>query len=50
MFETKNWYFTNEGIKFSIPKYSIGPGFIGVVTNTNSYETVNQYLKEEYRG
>ena len=50
MFKIKNWYFTSEGLKFSIPKYSIGPGYISVITNTISYEVINQYLKEEYQG
>lgn len=50
MFKLGNWYFVSDGIKFCIPKYSIGIGSVGLITHVVSYDQVNAYLIERYHG
>lgn len=50
MFELGNWYFTENGIYFSIEKYALGPGSAGVIHVEVPYQNINQYLKKEYQG
>lgn len=43
------WYLTKDGIAFAFPKYSLGAGYIGVISYTVSYEDLGNLVKEEYK-
>ena len=47
--ETGNWYLTDEGLNFAFPKYSFGPGSIGIVEYKFEYKDINDFLKENYK-
>lgn len=43
------WYLTKDGIAFAFPKYSLGAGYIGVISYTVSYDDLGELVKEEYK-
>lgn len=43
------WYLTKDGIAFAFPKYSLGAGYIGVISYTVSYDDLGNLIKEEYK-
>ena len=45
----ENWYLTKDGISFTFPKYSLGTGYIGVISYTVSYDELEDYILEEYK-
>ncbi|MBQ8681973.1 MAG: DUF3298 domain-containing protein [Bacilli bacterium] len=46
---TGNWYFTDNGIEVSLPKYSISTGATGIIKVEIAKNVINDYLKEEYK-
>ena len=44
-----NWYFLDNGIRIVIPKYSLGPGYIGIISVDVNKDIINDYLKDEYK-
>lgn len=43
------WYLTKDGLSFSFPKYSFGPGTIGVVSYMISYDDLGNLIYDEYK-
>lgn len=43
------WYLTKDGLSFSLPKYSLGPGSIGVISYMISYEDLGNLILEDYK-
>ena len=44
-----NWYLTSDGISFTFPKYSLGTGYIGVISYTVSYDDLENIILDEYK-
>ena len=44
-----NWYLTKDGISFTFPKYSLGTGYVGVISYTVSYEDLEDLVLDEYK-
>jgi hypothetical protein len=44
-----NWYLTKDGISFTFPKYSLGTGYIGVISYTVSFDDLGDLILEEYK-
>ena len=43
------WYLTKDGIAFAFPKYSLGAGYIGVISYTVPYDDLNNLVLDEYK-
>lgn len=44
-----NWYLDKDGLHFMFPRYTFGPGYIGIVKYNASYKDINNFLLEEYK-
>ena len=42
------WYLTKDGLSFSFPRYSFGPGSIGVISYMISYDDLGDLISNEY--
>lgn len=43
------WYLTKDGVAFAFPKYSLGAGYIGVISYTVSYDDLGDLILSEYK-
>lgn len=50
LIENGNWGFATNSITYQLPKYSIGVGALGVLEFDIPTMTIDEYLKEDYRG
>lgn len=49
MLENGVWYLTKDGLSFSFPKYSLGPGYIDIISYTIGYDDLNDLILQEYQ-
>ena len=47
--ENGNWYLSKDGLNFTFPKYSFGPGSVGIIEYKFDYKDVNDFLVESYK-
>ena len=46
---TGNWYFTDNGVEVTLPKYSISVGATGIIKVEIAKNVINDYLQEQYK-
>lgn len=49
IFQTGVWYLTKDGLSFSFPKYSLGPGTVDVISYIISFEDLDDLILDEYK-
>lgn len=49
LYQNGVWYLTKDGLSFSFPKYSLGPGSIGVISYMISYDNLGNLISEDYK-